>query len=158
MDIARYTLNATSLPLIPHTYWKCEPEATDLRVEYEYVGSALSKPLPLTQLQFLASVNGGVTSLQSMPEGVWSAQHEKLLWKLPELKSGSHSKGNLKARLSLNSGPGTPGSVHIHFLCDGTILSGTEFELVNKQYRVSFTKKRMVAKFIVDTDKLVTYV
>lgn len=158
LEIARYTLNVTSLPLIPVAYWKCEPDTTDLRLEYEYVGSALSKPLPLTQVQFLVPVNGGVTNVQSMPEGIWSPQHQKMLWKLSELKSGAGSKGNLKARFNLGAGPSTPTSVAVQFLCDGTILSGTEFELASKQYRVSLTKRRMVAKFFVDTDKLVTYV
>lgn len=148
----------TALPLLPVAYWKCEPTTTDLRVEYEYVGSALCKPLPLTHVQFLVPVDGGVTNTQSMPEGVWSAQHDKLLWKIPELKSGANSKGNLKARFTLSEGPSTPASVAVQFLCDGTILSGTEFELASNQYRVSLTKKRMVAKFLVDTDKLVTYV
>ena len=143
---------------MPAAYWKCEPDTTDLRLEYEYLGSALSKPLPLTQVQFLVPVNGGVSNVQSMPEGIWSPQHEKILWKLGELKSGSGSKGNLKARFSLTNGPSTPSSVAIQFLCDGTILSGTEFELTSKHYRVSLTKRRMVAKFLVDTDKLVTYV
>ncbi|XP_067947866.1 F-BAR domain only protein 2-like isoform X2 [Watersipora subatra] len=158
LEIARYTLNVTSLPLIPVAYWKCEPDTTDLRLEYEYVGSALSKPLPLTQVQFIVPVNGGVSNVQSMPEGVWSPPHEKILWRLPELKTGAGSKGNLKARFSLNKGPSTPSSVAIQFLCDGTILSGTEFEVVSKQYRISLTKQRMIAKFLVDTDKLVTYV
>ena len=158
IEIARYTLTVTALPLIPVAYWKCEPTTTDLRLEYEYVGSALCKPLPLTSVQFLVPVNGGVQHTQSVPEGVWSPQHEKLLWKIPELKSGANSKGNLKARFSLGAGPSTPASVAVQFLCDGTILSGTEFELATKQYRVSLTKKRMVAKFLVDTDKLVTYV
>lgn len=158
VEIARYTLNVTCLPLLPVAYWKCEPDTTDLRLEYEYVGSALSKPLPLTQVQFLAHVNGGVSNVRSMPEGLWSPQHEKILWKLAELKSGSDSKGNLKARFSLTHGPSTPASVAIQFLCDGTVLSGTEFDLVSKHYRVSFTKRRMAAKLLVDTDKLVTYV
>ena len=81
-----------------------------------------------------------------------------MLWKIAELKSGSQSKGSVKARFGLADGPSTPGTVDVKFFCDGTILSGTKFELNTKHYKVSYTKHRMVANVAVDTDKLVTYV
>lgn len=158
VEVARYTLSITCLPLNLKAYWKCELEQTDFRLDYEYVGSALSKPLPLTQMKFLVPVNGGVDNLQSMPEGIWSREHQKVLWKLDELKSGSASKGVLRARCDVKDGPSTPASVDVQFICDGAILSGTEFELTNSSYKVTFTRKRMLGKFLVDTDKLVTYV
>ena len=158
IEVARYTLPVTCLPLNLVAHWKCEPEQTDIRLDYEYIGSALSKALPLTNVKVLAPVNGGVDGVQSMPEGIWSSDHQKILWKLDELKSGADAKGCLRARFVLKEGPSTPASVDVQFLCDGTILSGTEFELNTKRYRVSFTQRRMHGKFLVDTDKLVTYV
>lgn len=155
VDIAQYTLTVTCLPVNLLARWSCQSEVTKVRVDYEYVGSALSKPLPLTQLGILVPINGDVQQYHAEPNGMWSAEHKKLLWRMDELKSGAESKGALTAAFKVADGPSTPTSINVKFNCDGGILSGTEFVLKTNDYKVSFSRKQLFANFTVDSDNLV---
>ena len=50
-----------------------------------------------------------------------------------------------RARFQLSEGPGSQGTIAAQFNCEGTTLSGVEFELVGIGYRVSLVKRRFVS-------------
>ena len=53
--------------------------------------------------------------------------------------------GSPRARFQLSEGPGSQGTIAAQFNCEGTTLSGVEFELVGIGYRVSLVKRRFVS-------------
>jgi len=53
--------------------------------------------------------------------------------------------GSLRGRFQLSNGPGSPGTIAAQFNCEGTTLSGVDFELMTTGYRLSLTKKRFVS-------------
>ena len=52
---------------------------------------------------------------------------------------------NFRARFQLADGPGSQGTIAAQFNCEGTTLSGVEFELSGAGYRVSLVKRRFVS-------------
>ena len=71
----------------------------------------------------------------------------RALWKFTELSQHSEGGGvgSLRGRFQLTSGPGSPGTIAAQFNCEGTTLSGVDFELMTNGYRLSLTKKRFVS-------------
>ena len=55
------------------------------------------------------------------------------------------SISTIRARFQLSDGPGSQGTIAAQFNCEGTTLSGVEFELVGIGYRVSLVKRRFVS-------------
>ncbi len=57
-------------PLLLLSFWKCEAQQTDFRLDYR-----LNPDCPLSQallnLQFLTQITGGVESVTSKPEAEW---------------------------------------------------------------------------------------
>ncbi len=53
-------------------YWKCAQEHTDLRLDYKYNPRAMAQPNPLLNLSIAVPIDGGVTKMQSKPNGTWS--------------------------------------------------------------------------------------
>lgn len=47
--------------------------------------------------------------------------------------------------MEIASGPSTPSMLTTQFNCEGTTLSGIDFELVGTGYRISLVKRRFVA-------------
>ena len=78
------------------------------------------------------------------------ASSNRALWKFPECSQASNNGvGSLRGRFELESGPGSQGTIAAQFNCEGTTLSGVEFELVGPGYRLSLVKKRFVSgKFV----------
>lgn len=78
---------------------------------------------------------------------VWRAPDTKTVtWKIVELAQYSECQGSgsLKARFEVdNICPVSP--IVTQFNCEGTTLSGVEFELASSGYRVSLIKRRFVA-------------
>nr|CAI5824537.1 unnamed protein product [Callosobruchus analis] len=67
---------------------------------------------------------------------------------------GKPRSGSVAARYDLENGPGTPQTVSSQFNCEGTTLSGIEFQLVGVGYRLSLVKRRFVSgKYICDGDQ-----
>uniref|UniRef100_A0A3P9Q9N1 FCH and mu domain containing endocytic adaptor 2 n=1 Tax=Poecilia reticulata TaxID=8081 RepID=A0A3P9Q9N1_POERE len=60
-----------STPLNLAVYWKCTPSTTDLRLDYRYNPDSMDSPGPLTNVQVLVPVDGGVTNMQSLPNSIW---------------------------------------------------------------------------------------
>ncbi|XP_051171044.1 F-BAR domain only protein 2 isoform X1 [Leptopilina boulardi] len=159
VDILKYQVKAregaTSCPFHVVSYWKCEPNHTDLKIDYKYNSRAMASPSPLLNLQVAIPIEGGFKSYQSKPNAQWVSGTNRLLWKFTELSQYSEGNGvgSLKARVDLENGPGSQGTIHIQFNCEGTTLSGVDFELVGPGYRLSLVKRRFVSgKYICDGD------
>lgn len=107
----------------------------------------MASPSPLLNLHVAAPIDGGFKTLNSKPAAQWLADTNRVLWKFTELSQ--HSEGNgvgsLKARVELERGPGTQGTIFTQFNCEGTTLSGVEFELLGPGYRLSLVKRRFVS-------------
>ncbi|XP_072753123.1 F-BAR domain only protein 2 isoform X3 [Anoplolepis gracilipes] len=159
VDILKYQIKckdgAGSCPFQLVAYWKCETTHTDLKIDYKYNSRAMASPSPLLNLHVAAPIDGGFKSLNSKPPAQWLSDTNRVLWKFTELSQ--HSEGNgvgsLKARVELEHGPGSQGTIFTQFNCEGTTLSGVEFELIGSGYRLSLVKRKFVSgKYICDGD------
>lgn len=60
----------------------------------------------------------------------------------------------MAARYDFENGAGSPQTVSTQFNCEGTTLSGIDFQLVGPGYRLSLVKRRFVSgKYICDGDQ-----
>lgn len=75
VDILKYNIKtkpgAGSCPFQLVSYWKCEQNHTDLKIDYKYNLHAMSSPSPLLNVSVAVPVDGGVSDLHSMPSAVW---------------------------------------------------------------------------------------
>ena len=100
-------------------------------------------------------------------QGTWVQESSRAMWKFPELglSSPGSGVGSIRARFQLKDGPGYQveffcqnyfdytmcctfayqGTIAAQFNCEGTTLSGVEFELSGSGYRVSLVKRRFVS-------------
>lgn len=117
------------------------------QIDYKYNSRAMASPSPLLNLHVAAPIDGGFKSFNSKPQAQWLPETNRILWKFTELSQ--HSEGNgvgsLKARVELAHGPGNQGTIFTQFNCEGTTLSGVEFELLGPGYRLSLVKRRFVS-------------
>lgn len=68
-----------SIPLNLAVSWRCEPNSTDLRIDYKYNGEAMTTPMALNNVQFLVSVDGGVSKLQAvLPPAAWYSPRNRI--------------------------------------------------------------------------------
>lgn len=72
---------------------------------------------------------------------------QRAVWKLTELSqhSANSGVGSLRGKFEVAAGPSTPATVSTQFNCEGTTISGLEFNLLGSGYRVSLVKKRFVS-------------
>ncbi|KAI5732372.1 hypothetical protein M8J77_025790 [Diaphorina citri] len=159
VDILKYQIKskpgAESCPFQLVAHWKCEPTHTDLKVDYKYNNHAMGSPSPLLNVVLAVPVDGEVTNVQAKPNVQWLPETNRAIWKFTDLSqhSENHGIGCVKARFELKNGPGTPSTIATQFNCEGTTLSGAEFELIGPGYRVSLVKRKfMSGKYICDGD------
>jgi len=151
IDLLKYQVKskpgAGSCPLQMVAYWKCSDSYTDLRLDYKYNAHAMATASALLNLSIAVPVDGGVMNMQSQPTGTWMKESSRALWKFTELSQHSDGSGvgSLRGRFQLSNGPGSPGTIAAQFNCEGTTLSGVDFELMTTGYRLSLTKKRFVS-------------
>uniref|UniRef100_A0AAY5EFM3 F-BAR domain only protein 2 n=2 Tax=Electrophorus electricus TaxID=8005 RepID=A0AAY5EFM3_ELEEL len=155
VDILKYQVCSNgihSTPLNLAVYWKCEPSTTDVRVDYRYNPEAMQPPGPLSSVQVLVPVSGGVTSMQSLPSAIWNAEQSKSLWKLNNIteKLENEGSGSLRAKFELSDGPSIPATLAVQFFTEGSTLSGVDMDLVGSGYRLSLNKKRFATGKILD--------
>ncbi|KAM4721079.1 SH3-containing GRB2-like protein 3-interacting protein 1 [Rhinophrynus dorsalis] len=157
VDMLKYQVSAHGLqstPLNLVVSWRCEPTSTDLRIDYKYNPDAMTSPVALNNVQFVIPIEGSVTKLQAvLPPAVWSAEQQRILWKIPDIsqKSENGGVGSLLARFQLSEGPNKPAPLAVQFTSEGTTLSGCDIELVGGGYRFSLIKKRFAAgKYLAD--------
>ncbi|XP_073333795.1 F-BAR domain only protein 2-like [Pagrus major] len=147
VDILKYQVLSDgihSTPLNLTVYWKCTPSTSDLRVDYRYNPESMAIPGPLTNVQILVPVDGGVTGMQSIPNSIWNSEQNKCLWKLSDIseKSENEGAGSLRAKFELSNGPSSPSTLAVQFMSDGSTLSGVDMDLLGSGYRLSLNKKR----------------
>ncbi|XP_053731507.1 F-BAR domain only protein 2 [Synchiropus splendidus] len=147
VDILKYQVLSDgihSTPLNLAVYWKCTPTTTDLRVDYRYNPESMAVPGPLSNMQILVPVDGGVTSMQSLPSSIWNSEQNKCLWKLSDVsdKSENEGAGTIRAKFELSHGPSTPSTLAVQFMNESSTLSGIDMELQGSGYRLSLSKKR----------------
>uniref|UniRef100_A0A8D0AJG6 F-BAR domain only protein 2 n=1 Tax=Sander lucioperca TaxID=283035 RepID=A0A8D0AJG6_SANLU len=147
VDILKYQVQSDgihSTPLNLAIYWKCTPSTSDLRVDYRYNPESMASPGPLSNVQILVPVDGGVTNMQSLPNSIWNPEQNKCLWKLSEIseKSENEGAGSLRAKFELSDGPSNPSTLAVQFMSEGSTLSGVDMELQGSGYRLSLNKKR----------------
>lgn len=158
IDILKYQITphqgAASCPFQMVSYWKCEDNHTDLRLDFKYNQHAMAQPTPLLNLTLAVPVDGGVQNMTSQPKGAWNQESRRALWKFPDLSLNKNGGiGAIRARFQLGSGPGSQGTIAAQFNCEGTTLSGIEFELTGPAYRVSLVKRRFVSgKYVSEPD------
>ena len=74
-----------------------------------------------------------------------SSDTQRAVWKIGEISPvNANGTGSLRAKFDVTSGPSTPSAVAVQFLCEGSTLSGLDFELTGSGYRVSLIKKRFI--------------
>jgi len=77
------------------------------------------------------------------------AQSKKATWRLGDISGASETtrRGSLQATFDLSSTEeqkSSPNVVAVQFLCEGSTVSGVDFEITSAGYRVSLVKKRIV--------------
>lgn len=159
VDILKYQIKpktgASSCPLQLVSYWKCETDHTDLKIDYKYNLHAMSAPTPLLNVSVCVPVDGGVKNVIAMPKNTWNGENNQAFWRFTELSQHSDDRGvgSLRARFELDKGPSTKSTLSSQFNCEGATLSGIEFELVGTGYRLSLVKRRFVSgKYICDSE------
>ncbi|XP_066157936.1 F-BAR domain only protein 2 isoform X6 [Euwallacea fornicatus] len=160
VDILKYQIKskpgANSCPLQLVAYWKCTKQRTDLKIEYKYNQHAMSSPTPLLNVAVGIPIEGVVKAMQTKPQAQWPADNNRLVWKFTELSqhSDNNGVGSMLARYDIENGPGNPSTITAQFNCEGTTLSGIDFQLVGMGYRLSLVKRRFVSgKYICDGDR-----
>ncbi|XP_015243863.1 PREDICTED: F-BAR domain only protein 2 isoform X4 [Cyprinodon variegatus] len=145
VDILKYQVlsdGIQSTPLNLAVYWKCTPSTTDLRLDYRYNPNSMDSPGPITNVQVLVPVDGGVTSMQALPNCIWNSEQNKCLWKLSDISEKSENEGALRAKFELSNGPSNPSTLAVQFMNEGSTLSGVDMDLLGTGYRLSLNKKR----------------
>lgn len=151
VDILKYQIKskhgAASCPFQLVSYWKCESTHTDIKIDYKYNSHAMAAPSPLLNVALSVPVDGGVKNVQSKPHSAWLGESNRLVWNFTDISQHSDNSGvgTLRARLEVSGGPSTPAIISTQFNCEGTTLSGIEFELVGTGYRLSLVKRRFVS-------------
>uniref|UniRef100_A0A670ITM0 FCH and mu domain containing endocytic adaptor 2 n=1 Tax=Podarcis muralis TaxID=64176 RepID=A0A670ITM0_PODMU len=147
VDVLKYQVSSNgiqSTPLNLATYWKCNSNTTDVRVDYKYNPASMAVPTMLSNIQVMVPVDGGVMNMQSLPPAKWNSEQMKALWKLSSIseKSENGGSGSLRAKFDLSEGPSKPATLAVQFISEGSTLSGVDVELVGTGYRLSLLKKR----------------
>jgi len=159
IDILKYQISAlsgaNSCPFHIMSYWRCEEAHTDLRIDFKYNQHAMARPTALQNVSLAVPVDGGVSSMMSEPKGTWVSESNRAMWKFPDVSAANANGGvgSIRARFQLTDGPGSQGTIAAQFNCEGTTLSGVEFELSGAGYRVSLVKRRFVSgKYVSEPD------
>ncbi|XP_073535777.1 F-BAR domain only protein 2 isoform X4 [Phyllobates terribilis] len=156
VDILKYQVSSNgiqSTPLNLATYWKCNADTTDVRLDYKYNPESMAVPSALSNIQVMVPVDGGVTNMQSIPTAVWNAEQMKAFWKMSVIseKSENGGSGSLRAKFDVSEGPSNPSTLAVQFMSDGGTLSGVDIELVGTGYRLSLVKRRFgTGKYMAD--------
>lgn len=151
VDILKYQIKAksgaSSCPFQLVSYWKCEPTHTDIKIDYKYNNHAMAAASPLLNVALSVPVDGGVKNVQSKPHSAWLGESSRLVWNFTDISqhSDNNGVGTLRARCEVTGGPSTPAFISAQFNCEGTTLSGIEFELIGSGYRLSLVKRRFVS-------------
>uniref|UniRef100_A0A158P7B3 F-BAR domain-containing protein n=1 Tax=Angiostrongylus cantonensis TaxID=6313 RepID=A0A158P7B3_ANGCA len=149
-EVVRYELcddeRVTQPPLLMTTYWKCEEDHTDVRIDY-HLNTECSITAPLLNLTFTTKLSGNVNNVTSDPPAIWSAENSSLTWIVTELSRYGDCAGSLKARAHLASdGPSNAAHAHVQFQCSDTTISGVNVALMSSDtYHISMVRRKVMA-------------
>ncbi|OXB60202.1 hypothetical protein ASZ78_008165, partial [Callipepla squamata] len=96
VDVLKYQVSSNgiqSTPLNLATYWKCNANTTEVRVDYKYNPESMNVPSMLSNVQVVVPVDGGVTNMQSLPPAKWNADQMKAYWKISSISEKSENGG-----------------------------------------------------------------
>ena len=100
----------------------------------------------LINVIYLAFPNLTMKNIRSFKILCRIKETSRAIWKFPELSQHNNGGvGSLRARFQLTNGPGSQGTIAAQFNCEGTTLSGVDFQLIGPGYRLSLAKKRFVS-------------
>ncbi|VDM58028.1 unnamed protein product [Angiostrongylus costaricensis] len=148
--VVRYELcddeRVTQPPLLMTTYWKCEEDHTDVRIDY-HLNTECSITAPLLNLTFNTKLSGNVNNVTSEPPAIWSAENSSLTWIVTELSRYGDCAGSLKARAHLASdGPSNAAHAHVQFQCSDATISGVNVALMSSDtYHISMVRRKVMA-------------
>ncbi|CAI2738510.1 unnamed protein product [Dicrocoelium dendriticum] len=168
LDILTYNVDvdaSSSYPSLPPpihlcTYWRCERVATDFRLDYaahwpwdEHQPSTLTRG----DLRINLQVDGDVTRMQSLPVGTWIPELHRATWRIPFAQEpdstipAASTNGTVRAKFTLNRGPGRPQPVALQFFREECLASGMRLYLEGSSYRMSLCKRRIIGdRYICD--------
>ena len=89
------------MPLQLKSYMKCEPTATNYRLDYSFHPTCLftsNKKPTLSKVVFSVPMDGGVQNVLSKPDGSWSAEKGALTWTVGEVGPSESSGEGLGMR------------------------------------------------------------
>ncbi|TPP63365.1 FCH domain only protein 2, partial [Fasciola gigantica] len=106
-------------------------------------------------LRVILNVDGGVTRMQSLPVGTWMPELSRATWQIPLTPStddlGVNSRetsidtsGTVRAKFTLDHGPGRPQPVALQFFREDCLASGVQLILDCPMYRLSLCKRRVI--------------
>jgi len=160
VDILKYQLKSIgskSCPLQIVSHWKCEPQATCLKVEYKYNHAAISSLKPIKNVNFSVNIDAAVSGVQGKPQPIWNTSAKHASWRVDSI-SHEHGLGSLRAKFDILNGPSSPTPVVVQFACDEVTLSGLDFELESLGYRVTMIKKTVASgRYTCEADSSIDY-
>lgn len=62
---------ASSCPLQLVSFYKCNNNHTDLKIDYKYNSHSMSLPSPLLNVTVSANLSTGIRNMQSKPTALW---------------------------------------------------------------------------------------
>ncbi|CAJ0945550.1 unnamed protein product, partial [Mesorhabditis belari] len=149
-EVLRYELKENEKiepPLHLVSFWKTEPETTDIFIDYR-LNTECPVSAALLNVSFSTKVNGGVENVITDPSAAWQSDSSTLCWSLTELSREGQLNGSLKARLRLSEGvgPSAPSHTHVNFQCSEASLSGASIQLdVSDTFHLSMIRRKLFA-------------
>lgn len=125
---------ACMYPLKVVSHWLCDLDITKVRVDIQFIESALEEfgftTDDIRNLKINMQLDGGVISYQSKPNANWNPLESRLTWSFSNLteliqKSTLNSVTSCLARFDLNDGPSAPSDVDLQFSIAGKTVSGS---------------------------------
>jgi hypothetical protein len=136
------------IPIEIKPVWRCSPTRTDLLLQYgpnpaskfaspfEPASSATSSSLSpssltLEDVSFIVPVTSHVNAVQSKPEGIWSPEKRRLLWKVGDvsLENGNAESNKAVARFSVND-ESRPQPIAVKWRMAGRLVTDLGLELI----------------------------
>ncbi|CAL8079470.1 unnamed protein product [Calicophoron daubneyi] len=175
LDVLTYTVEVNADPTDPNskalsppihlcTYWRCEQNTIDFRLDYtaNWPSDERSKNFPTRgDLHINLHVDGVVNRMQSLPVGTWIPESNRATWQVTLGSTGSHpektggnstdattlhdTSGTVRAKFTLANGPGRPQPVTLQFFREDCLASGVRLQLHSSdQYKLSLCKRRII--------------
>jgi hypothetical protein len=114
-------------------------------IKYHYISEGAQSSTPHPPLQGVVltlPVDGVVEKVSSNPTGVWSAEHKRMVWKIPSLPVGE--KGCVEVTFHHQSEVELkPSNPQIQFTSDTLTMSGLDLKIPSSAYKISLLKKKV---------------